>query len=162
MPYRVFTVEEANETLPHVRRVLGELRELRGEVDREYGKLQLLDALWGEKLRELENPDHEEWRRRRERISETVRSLQAVAETGLRSRGIRLPAGGLRHGLVDFPTSYRGRWVYLCWHRGEPEVRYWHETDGGFRGRRPISEEQARVMGRNPDREELDDSVLDF
>ena len=41
-------------------------------------------------------------------------------------------------GLVDFPTLEKGREIYLCWQRGEPEVAYWHEADSGFAGRQPI------------------------
>src|SRR5262249_29609660 len=41
-------------------------------------------------------------------------------------------------GLVDFPTLFRGREVYLCWRMGEPGIRYWHGVDEGFAGRKPI------------------------
>lgn len=41
-------------------------------------------------------------------------------------------------GLLDFPCYYRGREVYLCWRLGEEGIRYWHEVEDGFRGRRLI------------------------
>jgi len=41
-------------------------------------------------------------------------------------------------GLVDFPTMYRGREVYLCWKLGEAEIGWWHGTEEGFAGRKPI------------------------
>ncbi len=41
-------------------------------------------------------------------------------------------------GLVDFRTEREGREVYLCWKLGEPDIRWWHELDAGFRGRRPL------------------------
>jgi hypothetical protein len=41
-------------------------------------------------------------------------------------------------GLVDFPTLFRGQEVYLCWKMGEPAIRFWHGTDEGFAGRKPI------------------------
>jgi hypothetical protein len=44
-------------------------------------------------------------------------------------------------GLVDFPTMYRGREVYLCWKLGEAEIGWWHGTDEGFAGRKPIDAE---------------------
>src|SRR5215831_12744525 len=34
-------------------------------------------------------------------------------------------------GLVDFPTLFRGREVYLCWKMGEPGIRFWHGMDEG-------------------------------
>lgn len=44
-------------------------------------------------------------------------------------------------GLLDFPTLYRGREVYLCWRLGETGISFWHDIDAGFRGRTPIDEE---------------------
>ena len=41
-------------------------------------------------------------------------------------------------GLVDFYSMREGRPVFLCWHHGEEEVRYWHELDGGFAGRQAL------------------------
>lgn len=46
-------------------------------------------------------------------------------------------------GLVDFRALRKGRQVYLCWQLGEPTVMYWHELDGGFRGRRAIDDASA-------------------
>ena len=44
-------------------------------------------------------------------------------------------------GLIDFPTTYRGEEVYLCWKLGEPGIEYWHGVDEGFRGRKPIDQD---------------------
>jgi len=44
-------------------------------------------------------------------------------------------------GLLDFPTLYRGREVYLCWRLGETGITFWHDVDAGFRGRKPIDDE---------------------
>jgi hypothetical protein len=41
-------------------------------------------------------------------------------------------------GLVDFPTTFRGEEVYLCWKLGEEEIAFWHGVDEGFRGRKAI------------------------
>jgi hypothetical protein len=43
-------------------------------------------------------------------------------------------------GLIDFPTIWEGREVFLCWKLGEPEVSHWHEIDDGFAGRQPLSD----------------------
>lgn len=42
-------------------------------------------------------------------------------------------------GLVDFPSMRGDRVVYLCWKLGEEsDIRWWHEIEAGFTGRRPI------------------------
>jgi hypothetical protein len=44
----------------------------------------------------------------------------------------------LDSGLIDFPALLNGETVLLCWHLGEDEIRFWHRTDDGFAGRRPL------------------------
>jgi hypothetical protein len=41
-------------------------------------------------------------------------------------------------GLVDFPAERDGRRVFLCWKLGEEHVGWYHESTGGFGGRRPL------------------------
>jgi hypothetical protein len=47
----------------------------------------------------------------------------------------------LEIGLVDFLARRRDQDILLCWKLGERQVSYWHPTDSGFRGRRPIDED---------------------
>jgi len=47
----------------------------------------------------------------------------------------------LRTGLVDFPYDRDGHIVYLCWRPDEDEISWWHETDAGFAGRQPLTDE---------------------
>lgn len=44
-------------------------------------------------------------------------------------------------GLIDFPTRYRGREVYLCWKLGETGIAFWHDVEDGFAGRKPIDQD---------------------
>lgn len=162
MGYRVFTVREANHLVPVLERAFERLEEARDRARREHEKLQVLEALWGDDVHDPDNPDHGDYLGHRRKLDGAVETLENTLRTEILDRGLRFPSGGLEHGLVDFPTSFEGRWVYLCWQRGEPELQHWHEVDGGFRGRRPLTAEQAEVMGREDDRRELDDSRLDF
>ncbi|MSR85827.1 DUF2203 family protein [Candidatus Woesearchaeota archaeon] len=45
----------------------------------------------------------------------------------------------IKKGLVDFNAKHEGRDIYLCWHLGEQDIRYWHEIGDGFTGRQPIT-----------------------
>ena len=162
MSYHVFTVEEANRLVPVLEDAFRRIEEAREEARTHHERLQVLDALWENAVEDPDNPDHEEYREHRKALSAAADIVEETVKEEIVDRGLRFPAGGLEHGLVDFPTSFEGRWVYLCWERGEPELRFWHEVDGGYRGRRPITPEQAEIMGRDDDREALDDSRLDF
>ena len=61
-------------------------------------------------------------------------ALEQIEETGALVKD-------LDTGLIDFLTRYHGREVCLCWRLGEDRIRFWHGTDEGFRGRKPIDEE---------------------
>jgi len=41
-------------------------------------------------------------------------------------------------GLIDFPALRNGETVLLCWRLGEDEIGFWHGTDDGFAGRKPL------------------------
>ena len=57
--------------------------------------------------------------------------LRLVLERGILVRSIDKP-------LVDFPSMREGREIYLCWLDGETDIAFWHETDAGFAGRKPL------------------------
>ncbi|MGQ0771341.1 MAG: DUF2203 domain-containing protein, partial [Nitrososphaerota archaeon] len=45
----------------------------------------------------------------------------------------------LEEGLLDFPSKRFEEEVWLCWKEGEKEIKFWHEKDVGFMGRKPLS-----------------------
>ena len=161
MTRKAFTVDEANGLIPVIADVFREVDAHRRRIREAAKKIEVLELLWGGALRDGSNPDHEEFARRREDVDRAMRAIQNAVEHGIIARGLRFPAGGLEEGLVDFPTTYQGRWVYLCWHVGEHDLRFWHETDAGFAGRRKITEAQRREMGTD-DPSSVEDEPLDF
>jgi hypothetical protein len=38
-------------------------------------------------------------------------------------------------------TRYRDQDVCLCWKLGEDRIAFWHGSEEGFRGRKPIDQE---------------------
>ena len=68
----------------------------------------------------------------RDDISKLVdENIQSIHEKGILLKSIE-------HALVDFPSIREGREVYLCWHSGEEEIRYWHEINVGFSDRQEL------------------------
>jgi hypothetical protein len=47
---------------------------------------------------------------------------------------------GLAPLLLDFPSEFEGVSVLLCWLEGDRALNWYHRTDLGFAGRRPIPE----------------------
>lgn len=162
LPRRAFTVQEADALLPSLEEVLHALGRHREDIQQRHSKMQVLDVLWGGKLLDPGNPDHEEAVAHRSAILRAAQEIQRMIDEEIVARGIRFPQGGLEHGLLDFPTTWEGRWVYLCWRRGEASVGAWHEIGAGFAGRQPLTGEHAARMGREDDPEAIDGSALDF
>lgn len=148
MTRRFFTVPEAQAMVPSLEEAFEEIEALRHALQRRVDQIKILDALWGSALREPGCPDREEFLSERAAVRRTIREIDRLVEERIMSRGIRFPQGGVEYELVDFPTRFEGRTVYLCWRRGEPEIVAWHEVDGGYKGRRPLTAEQAHLMGR--------------
>ena len=157
---RAFTVAEANALLPVLEETFRRIDERRTELDGASNGLQILDLLWGDGVRAPTNPDHEEFLVHQEVIQRVLGEIEELVRGELVARGIRFPVGGLEHGIVDFPSTWRGRWVFLCWQRGEPRVSVWHELHTGFAGRRTLTPEQEEGMGLE-DAAGMDDSRLD-
>lgn len=40
-----------------------------------------------------------------------------------------------KRGIVNFPSLYNGRKVFLCWNPDETAVSHWHELDESFNDR---------------------------
>jgi len=157
-----FTVDEANALIPSMERTLDRLHDTARSIEETHEKLQLLDLLWSDRVRDPKNPDNDEFIRLTDALRAATRELEEIVRIEILDRGIRFPSGGLEHGLLDFPTTWQQRWVYLCWRRGEPAIAAWHEVDGGFAGRQPLTADQAKRMGREDDPAHVDDSMLDF
>ncbi len=141
---RLFTIEEANATLPLVRAITSDLVGLSLDVVDRRQRLSQLTA--GRNLQSGDPYDEELAQIAEELQKDETRVREYVDE--LKELGVE--PKGLTEGLVDFPSMMDGRLVYLCWKLGEEEVAYWHERDAGFAGRQPLLAESA-VDGGSPE-----------
>ena len=132
MPYKHFTIKEAEDLLPWLRK-----------------QLNLLAATQ-ETLNSLENENHKLMAKTvsngtsdtESRLSENEKSITEVSDT-LRHTANEITSEGViirdnSTGLVDFPSLRNGTEVYLCWYREEQSLLYWHPLDTGVSGRLPI------------------------
>ena len=44
----------------------------------------------------------------------------------------------IQSGLVDFLSRREGREIFLCWVRGEDDIRFWHGVNEGYASRKPL------------------------
>lgn len=158
MTRKVFTIDEANGLVPALERIFARIEGKKRTVRRTSKKIEVLHVLWGDKIDDDDNPDRGDFLRYKKIIGKAINEIETMIDEEIVGRGLRFPVGGIENGLIDFPTTYEGRWVYLCWRAGEPELLYWHETDAGFPGRRKITDQHREHMGAD----EVDDDALDF
>ena len=65
-------------------------------------------------------------------ITKFYQSIEDLENTGVSLKG-------LDEGLLDSPAKRFDEEIWLCWKEGETEIKFWHEKDTGFMGRKPIS-----------------------
>jgi len=64
-------------------------------------------------------------------ITKFYQAIEDLENTGVVVKSID-------EGLLDFPSKRFDDEVWLCWKDGETEIKFWHEKDVGFNGRKPI------------------------
>lgn len=139
---RFYDIDQANEVLPEVERILLDLRDQRAEL------IRLRDAvLQASGLDRGGATDHPatdapgsgaaDMRLMRLRMQGLIDQMQAGV-TRLVERDVTLRE--IETGLIDFPALASGRQIWLCWRLGEGEVDWWHELDDGFTGRQHLAD----------------------
>jgi hypothetical protein len=119
---RLFTVAEANAELPELRERLPRIRAARRSLIEASERIEGAVAVDGGGVAGTD------WFEAQQVLKTEV--------TYLAERGIILRDP--ETGLVDFPGDRDGRRVLLCWRLGEDDVAWYHETGGGFAGRKPL------------------------
>ena len=130
MTSRIFGADEANRTIPLVRRVVT-------DIVRDYGLVATMAKEY-KALRRLPNREESHEERLNELKQEMAVLSDHIDECVRELSEIGCEMKDLSQGLVDFPAEMEGRKVYLCWMIGEDRVDHWHEVTEGFRGRKPL------------------------
>lgn len=120
---KYFTIDQANRALVFVSRVVRDITHVYANI------IQL--------RRELDHPAQDtctehleaDYQRAMDRLSDLVDELHL---TGVELKDFEI-------GLVDFPSLFEQREIYLCWQQGETCISHWHEADAGIAGRQGIA-----------------------
>ena len=122
-----FSISEANKILPIVIKKFNFVKKLKSEIMKFEHELSN-DMSSSNSL--------EEFSRLKQKLNSVVTKFYQSIED-LESTGVVLK--GLEDGLLDFPAKRFNDEIWLCWKEGETEIKFWHEKDSGFMGRKPIS-----------------------
>lgn len=131
---RLFTVHEANELLPELRRlveqILDNIRRLKSVSEAVIRREQL-------------DPDAPDLMKQLQRDPEVVRLIGQVQGWVEEINSHGCVCKGVEQGLIDFPCMLGSEVVFLCWQLGEPTVAFWHRLEDGFAGRKPLLDERG-------------------
>lgn len=123
---KYFTPEEAKRTLPLVRRIIRDIINS-GETMRSYAASMESGAEENQEVQLLA-----------ERISSYMAELEEI--------GCYYKDWNFTVGLVDFPSIIEGKEVMLCWRSDEEDIRYYHDVNAGYAGRKLIPDEYFLVQ----------------
>lgn len=138
MQKRYYTVEEANQAVPFLEASFTRIIQMRRQIGELYNLLDLADSA----------PETDDFTVEMDGASKVILHNRATLKAlilAVQDELEKISATGcliksVDSGLVDWYAKKGGRDVFLCWHLGEKEVRFWHDTREGIRGRRPIEE----------------------
>ena len=116
---KYFTPEEANRTLPLVKKIVKDI------LDYSFELKTISDSIVNlEENQEAQNL-----------ISDIKGFMAELEEIGCYYKDWNFSVG-----LVDFPAIIDGEEVYLCWKSDEESIIYYHAISDGFKGRKLIPE----------------------
>ena len=146
MAHRSFSLAEVERLIPTLERVFMHVLQLRAALRREE---QALDRLGIKLSRDVLDEGVEREPPEVRQAKAMFRAYyQALSEELARVNELGGEVKDLDAGLVDFPGRRGDEDILLCWKLGEKKIAFWHTTESGFAGRRPIDD----LVPREPQR----------
>ncbi len=124
--FSFFTTNEANEALPDVIKKYEYALAKQNEVKKLEQQLQMSVSTTN---------SFEEYVTLKQQLNSAITKFYESVEI-LENTGVVVKS--IDQGLLDFPAKRFDEEVWLCWKYGETEIKFWHEKDSGFMGRKPI------------------------
>jgi len=124
--FSFFTTNEANSALPDVIKKFEYALAKNAEVKKIEQELQLTISTTN---------SFESYVNLKQKLNSAITKFYESVEI-LENTGVVVKS--VEQGLLDFPSKRFDEEVWLCWKYGETEIKFWHEKDSGFMGRKPI------------------------
>ncbi len=118
---KYFTPEEANRTLPLVKKIVRDILNDTFEIR------TISDSLGGR----IEGNDE---------VIQLISNVEGYMRE-LEEIGCSYKDWNFQIGLVDFPAIINGEEVLLCWRSDENEILFYHGVNDGYAGRKRIPDE---------------------
>jgi hypothetical protein len=134
---KLFTLPEANRTLPLVKRIVQDIMAVYPQWKDLVAQYELVASKarpeWGESQEQLDLKNQID--ALAARINDFLGELEQIG----------CEFKGFDEGLVDFHGHLEEREILWCWKSGEERITHWHELDAGFAGRQPLPDVLMRT-----------------
>jgi hypothetical protein len=124
--FSYFTINDANQALPDIIKKFEFALAKKNEVSKLEQHLQISLSVTN---------TFEEYVTLKQKLNSAITQLYEAIEI-LENTGVVVKS--IEQGLLDFPSKRFDEEVWLCWKYGETEIKFWHEKDSGFMGRKPV------------------------
>jgi len=132
--FSYFTISSANEKLPVIIEKFKNVTQLKNEIMKI--EQQLSSSV-------SPTSNFEQYATIKQKLNSIVtkfyQAIEDLEKTGAVIKGIE-------EGLLDFPSKRFDDEIWLCWKQGETEIKFWHEKDIGFSGRKPINVDDKSLV----------------
>ena len=121
-----FTTKDANLILPDVIKKFKIALEKKNQISKLEQKLQMMLTTANR---------FDEYIPLKQQLNSVITQFYQASEN-LEKTGVVIKS--IDQGLLDFPSKRFDEDVWLCWKYGETEIKFWHEKDSGYTGRKPV------------------------
>ncbi|MCI0650736.1 MAG: DUF2203 domain-containing protein [Planctomycetes bacterium] len=139
---RILSLEEANRMLPLLERIVRDIMKTWEQIIQKRTELEYLEK----------SPEAAAATNREDQVQELKADLNRLID---RINGYIREVEELgcfveefKRGVINFPSLYIGRKVFLCWKPGDARVSYWHELDESYNERSPIRDTRDFLLTR--------------
>ncbi len=121
-----FTTKDANLVLPDVIKKFETALEKKNEISKLEQQLQMILSTTNR---------FDEYIPLKQKLNAAITQFYTASEN-LEKTGVVIKS--IDQGLLDFPSKRFDEDVWLCWKYGETEIKFWHEKESGYTGRKPV------------------------
>ena len=136
MQSKLISIEEANRMLPLLRRIVGDITRNWEQIIYKRTELECLekgvDSAGSNLSTEERNSSLQGLKQELNALIDRINNyIREVEDLGCFVEEFK-------RGIINFPSLYNGRKVFLCWKPEEDSVGHWHELDESFNDRMKI------------------------
>ena len=132
MESKVISIQEANRMLPLLRRIVVDIMSHWEQIISKRTELECLE-------KEVSAPGEDQTPSRTSGLVDLKAELNYLIDkinNYIREvEDLGCFVEEFRRGIINFPSLFHGRKVFLCWKPEEREVEHWHELDETFKDR---------------------------